>query len=289
MPWVDRGTQHELPTSNMNGESTLVTMQDSEHESESALAVDRSVSDRLARTFFDATSRLDRGMLGRVDRVSLLPALARVGGFWAVHPKRAISGAGRYSKRVLQASGAAAGLAIGHAATGPVEPGRDKRFADPAWTENAGFWWLQQLYLLLNAAAVGLVENADVTDMDHRKAAFAARTLLDAVSPTNLAATNPAVLKRAFDTGGRSLAHGLRTFVRDVATQRRATASGRAGCPRGRPQHGGHAGKGGVPQRFDGIDPVHADDRGPCMRFRCCSARRGSTSTTSWTWPRVGA
>ena len=52
----------------------------------------------------------------------------------------------------------------------------------------------------------------------------------------------------------------------------------------GRREPGRHPGQGRVPQRPDGADPVRAADRDRCTRSRCCSARRGSTSTTSWTW-----
>jgi polyhydroxyalkanoate synthase len=41
---------------------------------------------------------------------------------------------------------------------------------------------------------------------------------VEAISPTNLLATNPAALERAFETGGLSLARGAIHFVRDVTT-----------------------------------------------------------------------
>jgi polyhydroxyalkanoate synthase len=41
--------------------------------------------------------------------------------------------------------------------------------------------------------------------------------MLDAMAPTNFLATNPAALKRAFDTGGMSLVLGARNFADDLA------------------------------------------------------------------------
>ena len=48
------------------------------------------------------------------------------------------------------------------------------------------------------------------------KAAFAVSLLADALAPTNLLLTNPAALKRAFDTAGRSVLAGARNFLGDV-------------------------------------------------------------------------
>ncbi len=180
--------------------------------------VDKSVRDRLAQTVFNATEQLDRGVLGQADQVSLMPALTRLSAFWAMHPTKAFDGAMKYSQKAMQASMAAAVRAIGGTAQGPAEPVKDKRFADPAWQDNAYFWWLQQEYLLLNEAAIAVVADAEITEVDRRKAAFATRTFLDAVSPTNIAPTNPAVLKRAAETGGLSLARGMRAYLRDLAT-----------------------------------------------------------------------
>ena len=194
----------------------MTTAQDEQPHTSIVDTVDRSVRDQLAQAILAATEQFDSGPLGRADEVSLLPALARVSAFWALNPSEAMKSAGDYYWRSLLASVSAAGRALGY--TGAVDPVKDKRFADPSWTGNAYFWWLQQQYLLLSSAAEALVDDADVGDIDRKKAAFATRTVLDALSPTNLALTNPAVLKRMWDTGGLSLARGMRTFLQDLAT-----------------------------------------------------------------------
>jgi polyhydroxyalkanoate synthase len=45
---------------------------------------------------------------------------------------------------------------------------------------------------------------------------FAVRLLTEALAPTNLLLGNPAAIKRAFETGGASLIHGLRNFLDDL-------------------------------------------------------------------------
>src|SRR5450755_1662813 len=48
--------------------------------------------------------------------------------------------------------------ALGQNTPGPVSPaGVDRRFADPAWEENPGFFWLCQSYLVLRRLAEDLV------------------------------------------------------------------------------------------------------------------------------------
>ena len=49
-----------------------------------------------------------------------------------------------------------------------------------------------------------------------QQAQFAAAIVSSAAAPTNFLMTNPAALKRAFETGGMSLARGARNFVHDV-------------------------------------------------------------------------
>jgi poly(3-hydroxyalkanoate) synthetase len=49
------------------------------------------------------------------------------------------------------------------------------------------------------------------------KARFAIGIVTSALAPTNFLPTNPAALKHAFETGGRSLLRGARNFVDDVA------------------------------------------------------------------------
>jgi len=197
----------------------MTTTKDVQKSTRQPGAVELSVRDQVAKSVFDATDRFDKSPLGRSDQVSMMPALARISAFWAMRPRETAKIMENYYRRSFQASVGAAARSVGADAPGPVTPPKDKRFADPSWTDNAFFWWLQQQYLLLGEAVDALVSKADaVSEMDRRKAAFATRTILDAMSPTNVAVTNPAVIKRAIETGGLSSAKGLRTYIQDLAT-----------------------------------------------------------------------
>ncbi|TFV71027.1 alpha/beta fold hydrolase [Blastococcus sp. CT_GayMR19] len=97
----------------------------------------------------------------------------------------------------------------------PLDP-KDLRFADPAWEANPLFHAVRLSYLAGCRFVRDVVGSADVDAGTAGKAAVATELLLDAVAPTNFLATNPAALKRAFDTSGVSLAKGARNFVDDV-------------------------------------------------------------------------
>jgi polyhydroxyalkanoate synthase subunit PhaC len=98
----------------------------------------------------------------------------------------------------------------------PLPPGRDKRFADPAWDDNPGFAALRQAYLAARQFSADVLAAGQGDPVSDGKAELAASFLLDACSPTNFLATNPAALKRAFDTGGASLIAGARNFLDDL-------------------------------------------------------------------------
>ena len=103
----------------------------------------------------------------------------------------------------------------------PVDPpvpvdAKDRRFADPAWSSNPLFYGVRLGYLAACRAARDLVASAALDEETARKAAMATELMLDALAPTNFLPTNPAALKRAFDTAGMSLAKGARNVADDL-------------------------------------------------------------------------
>jgi polyhydroxyalkanoate synthase len=94
----------------------------------------------------------------------------------------------------------------------------DRRFTDPTWTSNPVFRMIQQSYLASAGAMDRIVAEMGDGRSDARaeQARFAANIVISAAAPTNFLMSNPAAIKRAFDTGGMSLARGARNFARDV-------------------------------------------------------------------------
>ena len=115
------------------------------------------------------------------------------------------------TREAVRLGGELARVAVGRSEVAPAKG--DRRFSDPAWSGNPLFNRLQRGYLAAAGALTNVVEEyAEGTD-DARRAST---ILISTLAPTNYLATNPAALKRAFDTGGRSLARGLGHFVDDL-------------------------------------------------------------------------
>lgn len=99
----------------------------------------------------------------------------------------------------------------------PELPRKDQRFADPEWQRHPFFAVLHQLYLALSEQIVGLAERVEGQE-PARKAqlVFAARTLVDALSPANFPLTNPVALEKANETRGESLIRGFENLLADL-------------------------------------------------------------------------
>jgi len=93
----------------------------------------------------------------------------------------------------------------------------DKRFSDTDWQQNPVFDALKQSYLL--AATTLLKSAAEVQGLDEhqqRKMVFYLRQFLDAISPTNVAFTNPQVIHETVQSGGQNLVTGMEHLLRDL-------------------------------------------------------------------------
>jgi len=104
-------------------------------------------------------------------------------------------------------------------ATAPVaEPARgDNRFKDEDWSGNFVFDYLKQSYLIAARHlqhAVGSVEG--LPEESQKKIAFFTRQYVDALAPSNFAATNPQVLRETLATGGQNLINGLNNLLADI-------------------------------------------------------------------------
>jgi polyhydroxyalkanoate synthase len=97
---------------------------------------------------------------------------------------------------------------------------KDKRFADPAWQSNAFLRALLQSYLAGQSELTRFIESTDLAPLEKSRARFVAALLADAIAPSNSPLTNPAALRKLVDTGGMSLATGLRQFGQDMLNNR---------------------------------------------------------------------
>ncbi|PID62352.1 MAG: class I poly(R)-hydroxyalkanoic acid synthase [Gammaproteobacteria bacterium] len=94
---------------------------------------------------------------------------------------------------------------------------KDRRFKDQVWAENAVFDFARRCYLLAARHAREGAESVDGLDAATReKFDFYLNQYVDAMSPSNFAASNPQVLRRTLETGGENLVHGLKQMLEDV-------------------------------------------------------------------------
>ncbi|MBL8438869.1 MAG: alpha/beta fold hydrolase [Zoogloeaceae bacterium] len=107
------------------------------------------------------------------------------------------------------------------AGTAQIEPSPgDKRFQDEAWKSNPFMRVWMQGYLSWTKALGNVVDQAPLNDKNRERARFAVSLLTDAAAPTNSLLGNPAALRKMVDTGGASVAKGLKNLVSDLATNK---------------------------------------------------------------------
>jgi len=107
---------------------------------------------------------------------------------------------------------------LGQDAPPVAQPAKgDARFKDQEWSDNFLFDYIKQSYLIAArhiqhavAGVQGLPEDSE------KKIAFFTRQYVDALAPSNFAATNPQVLRETLSSGGQNLIKGLNNLLADI-------------------------------------------------------------------------
>ncbi|MDH3318355.1 MAG: class I poly(R)-hydroxyalkanoic acid synthase [Betaproteobacteria bacterium] len=93
----------------------------------------------------------------------------------------------------------------------------DARFKDQEWSDNFLFDYIKQSYLIaarhIQHAVAGV---QGLPDDSQKKIAFFTRQYVDALAPSNFAATNPQVLRETLASGGQNLVKGLNNLLGDI-------------------------------------------------------------------------
>jgi polyhydroxyalkanoate synthase len=145
---------------------------------------------------------------GMLRRVNPGGAGLRLAAALAARP-RLVAGRG------TRLAGELARIAAGRSQVQPSR--RDRRFADPGWAGNPLLHRTMQAYLAAVQMAEGVVAEAGLDEKDAERVGFVLTNLLDALAPSNNPLLNPAAVKAAVDTGGKSTLAGLRNFAADMA------------------------------------------------------------------------
>ena len=95
-------------------------------------------------------------------------------------------------------------------------PIADRRFAGGEWAAQPSSAFLAELYLLNARTLTQLAENLRGDEKTKARIRFAVLQWIDAASPSNYLALNPEAQKKAIETGGESLMHGVAQLWNDT-------------------------------------------------------------------------
>ena len=182
-----------------------------------------TLSMNLAKAAMSAQSAIAEAALAQADRPAALspdpfnvgPAMNSIMTSLASRPDKLFAAQADLFNRYMDLWASTTRRAAGE--DQPAEPSKDKRFKDPAWSENPAFDVMRQSYLVTSDWMNGLVSSVeDVDPLTKRRAEFFTKLLTDAFSPSNFLASNPAALKALAESNGESLVKGMQNFAADM-------------------------------------------------------------------------
>lgn len=161
------------------------------------------------------------GLAAKVDPVGFGGALGEAAKSLATSPGAVLRAGLGFGLDSARAVAAAASRAVGGTTTGPASlPERDKRYADPAWEDNAWYYLARQEHALLADRLTELSAAARVSPVARRKLDWLVAQTIEALAPPNSIVTNPAWPKKIVDTGGLNVVRGARNLLRDAVQNR---------------------------------------------------------------------
>lgn len=186
-----------------------------------------TLSMNLARAAMTAQSAIAEAALSQADRPAALspdpfnvgPAMNSVMTSLASRPDKLFAAQADLFNRYMDLWATTTRRAAGDEtpAAHDAKLAKDKRFRDPAWTENPAFDVMRQSYLVTSDWMNGLVSSVeDVDPLTKRRAEFFTKLLTDAFSPSNFLASNPVALKALAESNGESLVRGMQNFAADM-------------------------------------------------------------------------
>jgi polyhydroxyalkanoate synthase len=144
--------------------------------------------------------------------------VTQVAEYWLSDPRRALELQTNLGRAYLDLWAGAVKRMAGEPAPPVASPDpRDKRFADPEWTQNQFFDFLKQAYLLTTNWADYMVKDAEGIDEHTRaKAAFYVKQIANAISPSNFVLTNPELLRETLSSNAENLVRGMHMLGEDI-------------------------------------------------------------------------
>jgi polyhydroxyalkanoate synthase len=95
------------------------------------------------------------------------------------------------------------------------EPG-DRRFGASEWSESPIFDYLRRAYLINAEFLCQVAESVPLEGQSKARLRFLTRLYVDAMAPSNFAATNPEFVRTALESRGRSITAGINNLIADL-------------------------------------------------------------------------
>ena len=93
----------------------------------------------------------------------------------------------------------------------------DRRFNAPEWTASPVFDYIRQAYLLNSDYLTKRADALPIADgRTKERMQFLTRQYVDALAPSNFAATNPEFIQTAIETRGESITQGIKNLIADM-------------------------------------------------------------------------
>lgn len=152
------------------------------------------------------------------DLTDAVKSVGRVAEYWMSDPARALEVQASLGRAYLDLWASAVKRMAGEHTTPVAAPdAKDKRFADPDWSQNQFFDFLKQAYLLTAQWGDRLVKDAaGVDDHTRKKAEFYVKQIANAISPSNFVLTNPELLRETLSSNGANLVRGMHMLSEDI-------------------------------------------------------------------------
>jgi polyhydroxyalkanoate synthase len=173
---------------------------------------------RAAHAYITPRLGGDGSPLTSAEVAEISRTLGEVAERWLGEPQRAVEAQARLTSGLIGLWADALRRFKGEEVP-PAEPpdATDRRFRDPAWTQNPFFDFLRQSYVHTAKWAEDMVlEAKDIDPHTRHKAQFYVRQLAAALSPSNFVALNPELIRETLEQNGANLVRGAQMLAEDV-------------------------------------------------------------------------
>ena len=152
------------------------------------------------------------------DVTDAVKSVGRIVEYWMSDPHRALELQTSLGRAYLDVWAGAVKRMAGEPTEPVVAPDpKDKRFADPEWSQNQFFDFLKQVYLLTAQWGDRLVKDAaGVDELTRKKAEFYVKQIANAISPSNFVLTNPELLRETLSSNAENLVRGMHMLSEDI-------------------------------------------------------------------------